>query len=125
MTPEEFIAAYEHALASQNWALVAPLMHDDCVATFSRGTYHGKKEVEEIFRRNFAAIEDEHYAITNVRWVRREADFAVFTFDFHWSGLIQGKEASGGGRGTSVIVRNATGWQLISEHLGPAAPKQP
>jgi ketosteroid isomerase-like protein len=125
MTPTLFVAAYEDALASQNWEVVAPLIHDDCVATFTSGTYRGKKEVELIFRRNFASIKSEHYAITNVHWVKQSEGFAVFTFDYQWSGVIGGKSASGGGRGSSVIMKSGTGWQLLSEHLGPPAPKQP
>ena len=125
MTPTLFVAAYEDARASQNWDIVAPLIHDDCVATFTSGTYRGKNEVEVIFRRNFASIKGEHYAITNVHWVKQSDGFAVFTFDYQWSGVIAGKSASGGGRGSSVIVKSGTGWQLISEHLGPPAPKQP
>jgi ketosteroid isomerase-like protein len=124
MTPTLFVAAYEKALASQKWDIVAPFIHDDCVATFTSGTYKGKKEVEAIFRRNFASIKSEHYAITNVHWVKQSEGFAVFTFDYQWSGEIGGKSASGGGRGSSVIVNSGTGWQLISEHLGPSAPKQ-
>jgi len=124
MTPTLFVAAYEDALASQNWEIVAPLIHDDCVATFTSGTYRGKKEVELIFRRNFASIKGEHYSISNVHWVKQGEGFAVFTFDYQWSGVIGGKSASGGGRGTSVIVTSGSGWQLISEHLGPPPPKQ-
>jgi ketosteroid isomerase-like protein len=123
MTPALFVAAYENALASQNWDIVAPLIHDDCVATFTSGTYRGKREVEGIFRRNFASIKGEHYSISNVHWVKQSEGFAAFTFDYQWSGVIGGKSASGGGRGTSVIVTSGSGWQLISEHLGPPPPK--
>lgn len=125
VTPEQFIAEYEGALKSQNWDVVAPLIHEDCVATFTSGTYKGKRAVEGIFRRNFEAIKSEHYAITNIHWVTRAEGFAVFTFDYQWSGVINREQASGGGRGSSVIVKNSGAWQLISEHLGPAAPKQP
>ncbi|TVR50583.1 MAG: DUF4440 domain-containing protein [Puniceicoccaceae bacterium] len=124
MTPEHFISAYEQALASQDWDKVAPLVHEDCVATFSSGTYKGKGEVEGVFRHNFKAIKGEHYAIRNVYWVRQAGDFAVYTFDFRWSGIINGEKASGGGRGTSVIAKTGAEWQLLSEHLGPPAPAQ-
>lgn len=121
VTPEDFIKQYEKALSTQSWEIVEPLIHSDCVATFTSGTYRGKDQVEEIFRKNFELIQNEEYTISNVHWVIKEENYAVFTFNYHWSGLINGKQAEGGGRGTSVIVSTGDQWQLISEHLGPGA----
>lgn len=121
MTPEEFINCYEEALSTQDWFVVEPLIHHNCVTTFSSGTYRGKSEVEKIFRRNFDSIKSEHYKISNVHWVTKEVTYAVLTFDYRWTGLINGKRVEGGGRGTSVLVSVAGQWQLISEHLGPGA----
>lgn len=121
MNPEDFVKRYEEALSTQKWQAVEALIHADCVTTFTSGTYRGKEQVEDIFRRNFDLIKNEHYAIGNVHWVVKEADYAVFTFNYNWSGIINGKQAEGGGRGTSVIVSRGGQWQLISEHLGPGA----
>lgn len=121
MKPEDFVKKYEEALSTQEWRKVETLIHPDCVATFTSGTYRGKEQVEEIFRRNFNLIQGEHYAISNIHWVAKEPEYAVFTFNYNWSGIINGKHAEGGGRGTSVIVRSGSQWQLISEHLGPGA----
>jgi ketosteroid isomerase-like protein len=52
--------------------------------------------------------------------VHRDADVAAYLFDFDWSGRIDGRPASGNGRGTCVLRRhNGTGWRLLIEHLGP------
>jgi ketosteroid isomerase-like protein len=69
-SPQEFISAYEKALATQSWEQVAPLIHEDCVAIFSEGTYTGKAEVESAFRRTFSLIKDEKYSISDIHWVR-------------------------------------------------------
>lgn len=117
--PETFIRSYESALATQTWENVAPLIHPDCVATFNDGTYHGIAAVEAAFRRTFALIEDEEYRLSEIRWLKEAEHFAVLTYIFNWSGKIDGKAASGSGRGTSVLVNEGNGWQVLAEHLGP------
>jgi hypothetical protein len=53
--------------------------------------------------------------------VAKTDTYAVLTYTFRWSGLIDGKPASGSGRGTSVLVNEGDGWQILTEHLGPLA----
>ena len=123
MTPEDFIRAYESALASQDWRFVEPLVHGNVLVTFSNGAVHvGREAVRAAFESNFNAIEDEEYRISNVHWVLRNPDVAVYVFDFAWSGRIGGRAAQGGGRGTSVVVRDGEHWKLLLEHLGPRPP---
>ena len=120
MKPEDFIQAYEQALRTQDWDQVAPLVHNDACVTFSNGSVHkGKDEVGKAFIRNFSLIKDEVYSISNVHWVRKDDNTAVYLFDFHWTGIINEKQASGSGRGTSVLVKENEQWKLLIEHLGP------
>jgi ketosteroid isomerase-like protein len=120
MTAEEHLRAYEVALGSQDWAAVEPLVHDDFTVTFSSGAHHrGKDDVGAAFARNFALIEDERFELSDVEWVATDERHAVCVYRFHWSGLIDGKPASGGGRGTSVLTNDGDGWLVLAEHLGP------
>jgi ketosteroid isomerase-like protein len=122
MKPDTFIKQYEAALVTQDWQQVDPLVHPDACVTFSSGAVHvGKTAVRHAFERNFALIQDETYAIENVHWVMRGAETAVYLFTFRWSGLINGKPASGAGTGSAVLINGANGWQLLIEHLGPKA----
>jgi ketosteroid isomerase-like protein len=122
MTAEEFIVHYEEALATQRWAAVEPLIHENCCVTISTGTVHkGKQAVRSAFERNFSTIEGEEYRISKVHWVMRTADIAVYLFGFEWTGRIDGREAAGAGKGTSVLVRNGADWQLLAEHLVAAS----
>ncbi len=118
---EDFIPLYEQAIATQDWAAVDPLIHENACVTFSTGTVHvGKPAVRRAFEQNFSAIADEEYRISNVHWVQRGADVAVYLFDFNWTGRINGRAASGSGRGTCVLRRtDEMGWRLLVEHLGP------
>ncbi|KAA3655712.1 MAG: nuclear transport factor 2 family protein [Chloroflexi bacterium] len=119
MTPEEFLKKYENALMAQQWQSVAPLFHEDVCVTFSDGTYKGKTAVQQAFERTFNLIKDETYTISNLCWIRKNADLAVCLFTYHWSGMINGQQASGSGRGTSVLVNENGRWLLLTEHLGP------
>lgn len=123
MEPEEFIHAYEYALATQDWNQVEPLIHVDACVTFSNGTVHkGQAAVKKAFEYNFSLIKDETYSMTNVHWVLKSAEMAVYLFEFQWSGIINGKPAQGAGRGTSVLIKERDTWQLLVEQLGPKGP---
>ena len=120
--PEDFVARYERALATQEWGEVAPLIHPECTVTFSNGSCHqGKENVQAAFEKNFELIKNEEYAISEVHWVVKTEHVAVYTFAYRWAGLIGGEEASGSGRGTSTLVNEEGKWLLVSEHLGPGS----
>lgn len=126
MTAEEHLHAYEAALATQDWEEVDPLLHDDVCVTFSNGTFHqGKEAVEAAFTRNFELIDDERYELSDIVWIANKPSHAVCVFRFHWSGLIDGKPAAGGGRGTSMLVKDGGRWLVLAEHLGPEPKPDP
>lgn len=124
MNAEQLMRTYEAALATQDWQVVKPYFHPDVCVTFNDGTYKGLAEVARAFERTFALIKDEQYQISHLHWAFQNEVTAVCLYNFHWSGLINGQPASGGGRGTSVLINGENGWQIIAEHLGPAAPKK-
>jgi ketosteroid isomerase-like protein len=116
--PDAFPAAYEAALRSQRWELVAPLIHDEACVTFSNGAVHrGKAAVQRAFEANFAAIENEDYRVTEIVWRERANDRASYTFRFAWSGSIAGQPASGAGPGAATLIRTEGGWLLLAERL--------
>jgi len=118
MTAEEFIGLYEKALSSHGWAAVDTLVHSDACVTFSTGAVHkGKEAVRTAFERNFSTIQHERYTISNLHWIMQTPQFAVSLFEFQWNGRIDGRDASGAGNGTFVLVRNGADWQLLAEHL--------
>lgn len=119
MLHTDFIAAYAAALASQNWQMVAPLVHKDASVTFSSGSVNrGIIAIQQAYERNFALIKNEQYTISDVQWLHNGEDIAVYTFVFTWQGIINGEKAGGSGHGTAVIKQCNNGWQLLAEHLG-------
>ncbi len=119
MNLEEFITSYEAALGTQDWKAVAPLVSENVSVSFSDGTVHmGKENVQKAFEKNFSLIKNEKYAIENITWLAKDQKYAVYLFEFHWTGLIKGKPVSGNGIGTAVLVKEDAQWKLLTEHLG-------
>lgn len=120
MSARAFVTEYERALGTQDWAAVAPLIHDDAIVIFSNGALHaGKEAIRAAYERNFKTIRGEAYRIENVHWLVETAEAAAYSFEFHWTGLIDGRHASGAGRGTAVLVLEDARWVLVGEQLGP------
>ncbi len=119
MNPKEFIKSYERALGTQDWNVVEPLVSENVSITFSNGTIHiGKKNVQKAFEKNFSIIKNEKYAIENIKWLVKDKKYAVYLFEFNWTGIIDGKSRSGNGIGTSVLIKENARWKLLTEHLG-------
>lgn len=121
MNPEKFITLYETALSTQKWSNVEPLINVNACITFSNGNVlKGIGAIKEAFTKNFSLIKNEKYFISDVYWVSKNKEIAVYIFNFSWEGLINNQIASGTGRGTTVIMFENGKWLLVSEHLGPA-----
>ncbi|GAA4272974.1 nuclear transport factor 2 family protein [Aquimarina gracilis] len=119
MKSEEFIKAYENALATQNWKNIEPLVSENVSVTFSDGTIHiGKENVQKAFEGNFNIIKNEKYVIENIKWLVKDKKYAVYLFEFNWTGIIDEKPVSGNGIGTSVLIKEDARWKLLTEHLG-------
>jgi ketosteroid isomerase-like protein len=114
---DEFLSRYEQASNSHEFDQVAPLLADDAVYWFSNGTYVGIEAIRRAFETTWAAILDEDYRITDVRWLAATDETAACVYTYSWSGMIGGQRRSGGGRGTNVLRRVATGWHIVHEHL--------
>lgn len=117
-TPDELMREYEQAANRHDLEGTLRLIDKDAVYLFSDGTTHaGKDAVERAIRRNFDAIQDEVYSIGNLTWLVKEAEAAACVYDFSWRGQINGRPASGSGRGTSVLRRSGGEWKVVHEHL--------
>ena len=120
-TPEETLQAYEQRLSRQSWDLVKDLIHEDAVFIFTESTFRGKEEIRQAFEKTFDLIKEEKYWLTNLNWVARTESMVSCEYLFNWEGIIHGNPSSGGGRGSSVLIRTENGWKIIQEHLGPPA----
>jgi len=112
-----FMRAYEEANNSHDIGRVAPMIATDATYWFTDGCHEGRPQIEAAIGRTFATIKDETYEISELDWVVIAPEHAVCRYRFSWSGVVGGEPRSGQGRGTNVIVKNRTRWQIKHEHL--------
>jgi len=116
--PDAFMRRYAETTDAHRLDATLAMIADDAMYLFSDGTAHiGKAAIADVLARNFAAIADEMYRIGDVRWLLRTGDAAACVYVFEWLGVVDGKAASGRGRGTSVLRRDRDSWLVVHEHL--------
>lgn len=110
--------AYEAATNAHDLDATLELIAGDAVYLFSDQSSHiGKEAIAKALQANFDAIKNETYRIGEPRWLAASEEVAACVYEFSWSGEIEGKPASGSGRGTSVLRCVDGKWRVSHEHL--------
>lgn len=117
MGPRELLAEYEHRLAKHNFDAVAPLISTDAIFWFSDGSHRGVDAIREAFEKTFAALPGERYWLEDITWLVESDMSAACVYRFRWTARREGREFSGGGRGTTIIRAEPEGWRIVHEHL--------
>jgi ketosteroid isomerase-like protein len=112
-----FVYQYEQATNRHDFDQLVPLIADDATYWFTDGSYHGIDAIRAAIQRTFAAILDETYEIKDLEWVAITDDLAACRYRFSWKGVVEGKPASGQGRGTNVLTKRNGAWKMLHEHL--------
>ena len=116
--PAAFMRRYAENTDAHRLEAAVAMIADDAIYLFSDGSSHvGRAAIAEVLAKNFAAITDETYRIRDIRWLVEGNDAATCVYLFEWSGIVEGKPATGSGRGTSVLRRDGQGWLVVHEHL--------
>jgi uncharacterized protein (TIGR02246 family) len=98
------------------------LIADDAVYFWSNGSaMFGKTAIAHAMKINFETIRNDTYDVLDVQWLVDSDDIAVCIYRFRWTGEIEGKSASGQGRGASVLRRIDGKWRTIHENLSQGA----
>lgn len=131
-TPQACMIALVAALIRRDINAVLPLLTDDVVFYYSNGTMlWGKTAFTAAMTSSWARIERYTYETRDPVWLAQSDTVAAVIYGFAWTGVVDGKEASGSGRATRVFRRDRgrwslrTRWRLVHEHLsaGPWQPK--
>jgi ketosteroid isomerase-like protein len=113
------LANYITRLNSHSWDQIEPYVTDDVTFIFTEKTFVGKAAAKAAFEKTFDTIQNEEYGLHGVIWTAVTDSMASCHYEYRWKGMIQGQEASGGGRGTSIFLKLAGRWLIAHEHLGP------
>ena len=117
MTPQDLLKLYETRINLHQFDAVAPLIAADAVFWFNDGSFVGQAAIRGAFERTWAGLADETYWLTYLHWIAIGGQAASCIYQFNWKATIDGREASGIGRGTSVFRSEGDGWQIVHEHL--------
>lgn len=114
----DFMARWQAAGESEEWARVDELLHPSAVVRFNDGDHSGPA-IRAAFEGTWAidAGPEERYVVSDVRVVHCGEESATVMFSWRWSGVAAGEPFEVGGRGTSVLVRSDDGLRLVLEHL--------
>ena len=120
MSLGEFLRAYQAAANAHDLETTLSMIAEDAIFLFSDRTSHvGKAAIHQAIERNFNTIKNEAYRVRHVRWLVSSEEFGLCVYDFDWVGDIDGKPASGNGRGTTAVRRIDGQWRIVHEHLSP------
>ena len=112
-----FVHRYEQATNRHDFDLLAPLIAEDATYWFTDGSYRGIDAIRAAIERTFGRILDEAYEIGDLEWVAVTDELAACRYRFSWRGVVDGKPASGQGRGTNVVTKRDGAWKMLHEHL--------
>ena len=110
-----------NASTAHDFDLLVELIAPDARFWFTDGTHVGIAAVRRAFEPTWAVAAAETYWLTDMHWIATGDAAAACTYRFNWRATIDGRPASGSGRGTTVLARGGHGWQIVHEHLS----KQP
>ena len=108
---------YVEATNSHDFARVRPLLMPNAVYWFNQKESSGLEQIQESFQASWSYLPDEIYGIQNVTWLSVEKNSATCIYQYTYRGTHAGKPVKGGGRGTTVLVRQGGQWRIAHEHL--------
>ena len=117
MTPQDLLKQYETRINLHQFDAVVPLIAEDAVVWFNDGSFTGHEAIRGAFERTWTSLADETYWLTDLRWIAVGGVAASCIYQFNWKSTISGQEASGYGRGTTVLRKGPDGWRIVHEHL--------
>jgi len=118
MSARDVLQAYEDRINRHDFDLLIDLIAPDATFWFSDGSHRGIAEIRAAFEATWRVIGDtEHYWLDQREWIAEGDDAAACTYRFNWKTTVNGIEASGTGRGTTVLKRVDDRWWIVHEHL--------
>ncbi len=125
-SPQSCMATFIAALVRRDMPAALDLLTDDVALFYSNGTaLWGKQQFEAVMTASWKLVEQYKYTTVDSVWLTQSDTSAAVIYTFAWSGVADGKDVSGGGRGTRVFrkerakggVFRLARWRIAHEHL--------
>ena len=118
MSARDVLKAYEDRINRHDFDLLTDLIAPDATFWFSDGTHSGIDAIRAAFEATWRVMGDsERYWLDQFEWIADGDDAAACTYRFNWETTVDGRRASGSGRGTTVLRRVDDRWWIVHEHL--------
>ena len=114
---KDFLKRYEDATNTHVFSNVTDLIHHEATYRFTDDNFVGIEAIQYAFESTWDSIKNETYSLSNPKRLVADLNSASISYTFNWSGVVDGVQKSGSGRGTNVIIRNGDKLQFIHEHL--------
>ncbi|MCX5495149.1 nuclear transport factor 2 family protein [Kaistia dalseonensis] len=121
--PIDLLERYGTLINQHRFEVLAPLIDADAIFWFNDGSFSGLDSIRTAFETTWARYPEERYWLEDVSWIARSSDAASCLYRFRWNATIDGRPASGSGRGTTIMRCTDGIWRIIHEHLS-AEPKK-
>src|SRR5580692_12116861 len=112
-SPEDCMAAFVAALIGRDIEAALALLTDDVAFFYSNGSAAwGKAAFAAAMTASWQRVDRYSYTTDEAVWLAQSADAAAVIYAFSWSGVVDGRDVGGGGRGTRAFRREANGWRI-------------
>ncbi|MCL2216470.1 MAG: nuclear transport factor 2 family protein [Defluviitaleaceae bacterium] len=122
--PTEEFGKYMEAINTRKFSQIEKLLHEN--ATFCHlGNMKADLENVRIFHENFwNTINDSKWWATDVEIIYSDSKCQVYTYQYNYSGYVEGKQIEGNGKSTDIFVKNDSTerWELLHEHSSSMTP---
>lgn len=117
-SPEACVADFIDAMVRRDMDAALALLSEDVVFFYSNGSVIvGKDAFKAVMSANWSVVSNYEYSTLDQVWIAQSDQVASVVYSFAWSGVANGAEVSGGGRGTRVLSNDGSGWRIAHEHL--------
>ncbi len=117
-SPQSCMESFVAALIRKDIDGALSLLTADVALFYSNGSsIWGKDAFATAIMANWKRIDGYNYTTDDAIWLAQSNTAAAVIYTFSWSGMADGKQVSGGGRGTRVFRREPDGWRIAHEHL--------
>ena len=122
--PTKEFSAYMAAINTCDFSQIAKLLHENAIFCYS-GIMKTDLEQVKAFHENFwNTINNSKWWATDIEIIHHDQNCQVYTYQYNYSGYVEGEYVEGNGRTTDVFVKNdmTEQWELLHEHSSSAVP---